>query len=252
MFIFYCKCFKFSHGGFITVLIASIILLVMFIWIRSHYIKMELLENVQISDFKEQLDNLRKDETLPKLATNLVYLTNSTCTKKIEHKIMYSILDKKPKKADVYWFVHICVTDDPYEASYVVDAFGTSYIVRIELNLGFRVEQKLNIFLRQISTELVESGEIKLQSRIYTTLKNRIVGDFHFVLLKEQLSHKAELNFFDSIVLRLNLFIKRFTVSPSKWFGLDTSDVYIEKVPLFVDNSNADFLIRKYMSMNKK
>ena len=85
-----------------------------------------------------------------------------------------------------------------------------------------------------------------------TTLKNRIVGDFHFVLLKEQLSHKAELNFFDSIVLRLNLFIKRFTVSPSKWFGLDTSDVYIEKVPLFVDNSNADFLIRKYMSMNKK
>lgn len=243
---------KFSHGGFITVLIASIILLVMFIWIRSHYIKMELLENVQISDFKEQLDNLRKDETLPKLATNLVYLTNSTCTKKIEHKIMYSILDKKPKKADVYWFVHICVTDDPYEASYVVDTFGTSYIVRIELNLGFRVEQKLNIFLRQISTELVESGEIKLQSRIYTTLKNRIVGDFHFVLLKEQLSHKAELNFFDSIVLRLNLFIKRFTVSPSKWFGLDTSDVYIEKVPLFVDNSNADFLIRKYMSMNKK
>ena len=237
---------KFTHGGFVAVLIAFIILSVMYIWIKSYYIKMGLLENVRISDYKEQLNNLRKDDARPKFATNLVYLTNSYSSKKIEKKIMYSILDKRPKKADVYWFVHISVTDEPYQADYTVDTFGTSYIVKVQLNLGFRVEQNLNVFLRQISTELVESGEIELQSRTYTTIKNRIVGDFRFILIQEQLSQESKLNLWESIILKLNLFIKKFTVSPSKWFGLDTSDVYIEKVPLFLGYSNPTILKRKY------
>lgn len=239
---------KFAHGGFVAVLIAFIILSVMYIWIKSYYIKMGLLENVRISDYKEQLNNLRQDDARPKFATNLVYLTNSYSSKKVEKKIMYSILDKRPKKADVYWFVHISVTDEPYQADYTVDTFGTSYIVRVQLNLGFRVEQNLNVFLRQISTELVESGEIELQSRTYTTIKNRIVGDFRFILIQEQLSQESKLNFWESIILKLNLFIKKFTVSPSKWFGLDTSDVYIEKVPLFLGHSNPTILKRKYPS----
>lgn len=237
---------KFTHGGFVAVLIAFIILSVMYIGIKSYYIKMGLLENVRISDYKEQLNNLRKDDARPKFATNLVYLTNSYSSKKVEKKIMYSILDKRPKKADVYWFVHISVTDEPYQADYTVDTFGTSYIVKVQLNLGFRVEQNLNVFLRQISTELVESGEIELQSRTYTTIKNRIVGDFRFILIQEQLSQESKLNLWESIILKLNLFIKKFTVSPSKWFGLDTSDVYIEKVPLFLGYSNPTILKRKY------
>ena len=243
---FIANAVKFAHGGFVAVLIAFIILSVMYIWIKSYYIKMSLLENVRISDYKEQLNNLRKDEARPKFATNLVYLTNSCSSKKVEKKIMYSILDKRPKKADVYWFVHISVTDEPYQADYTVDTFGTSYIVKVQLNLGFRVEQNLNVFLRQISTELVESGEIELQSRTYTTIKNRIVGDFRFILIQEQLSQESKLNPWESIILNINLFIKKFTVSPSKWFGLDTSDVYIEKVPLFLGYSNPTILERKY------
>ena len=195
--VFIANAVKFAHGGFVAVLIAFIILSVMYIWIKSYYIKMSLLENVRISDYKEQLNNLRKDEARPKFATNLVYLTNSCSSKKVEKKIMYSILDKRPKKADVYWFVHISVTDEPYQADYTVDTFGTSYIVKVQLNLGFRVEQNLNVFLRQISTELVESGEIELQSRTYTTIKNRIVGDFRFILIQEQLSQESKLNFWE-------------------------------------------------------
>lgn len=243
---FIANVIKFTHGGFVAVLIAFIILSIMYIWIKSYYIKMSLLENVRISDYKDQLNNLRKDEASPKFATNLVYLTNSNSSKKIERKIMYSILDKRPKKADVYWFVHISVTDEPYQADYTVDTFRTSYIVRVQLNLGFRVEQNLNVFLRQISTELVQSGEIELQSRTYTTIKDRIVGDFRFILIQEQLSQKSKLNVWQSTILKLNLFIKKFTVSPSKWFGLDTSDVYIEKVPLFLGHSNPTILKRKY------
>lgn len=131
---FIANAVKFAHGGFVAVLIAFIILSVMYIWIKSYYIKMSLLENVKISDYKEQLNNLRKDEARPKFATNLVYLTNSCSSKKVEKKIMYSILDKRPKKADVYWFVHISVTDEPYQADYTVDTFGTSYIVKVQLN----------------------------------------------------------------------------------------------------------------------
>jgi KUP system potassium uptake protein len=235
---------KFMHGGFVAVLIALAIFSIMYIWIKGYYIKMRLLENVPIEDYKEQLNQLRQDDNQPKYTTNLVCLTSCRKRKQIERKIMYSILDKRPKKADVYWFVNIVVTDQPYLAEYTVDTLGTSYIVKVQLKLGFLVDQKLNVFLRQISTELVESGEIELQSRTYTTMPDRKVGDFRFILIQEHLSYESELNSWESFVLRSKLFIKKFTVSPSKWFGLETSDVYIEKVPLFLGHSNSTILKR--------
>ncbi|AGX44196.1 KUP/HAK/KT family potassium transporter [Clostridium saccharobutylicum] len=226
---------KFMHGGFVAVLIALAILFIMYIWIKGHYIKMGLLENVSINDYKNQLNQLRLDTDRDKYTTNLVCLTNCEEPDQIERKIMYSILDKRPKRADVYWFVNIKVTDEPYDAEYTVDTLDTLYIVKVQIRLGFRVEQKLNVFLRQISTELVENGEIKNQSRSYTILPDRKVGDFRFILIQEQLSYETTLNSWDEFILRSKLFIKRFTVSPAKWFGLETSDVDIENVPLFLN-----------------
>lgn len=225
---------KFTHGGFIAALIALAILSVMYIWIKGYYIKMRLLEHVPIENYKTQLNQLRQDSDRPKYTTNLVCLTSSHDPEQIERKIMYSILDKRPKKADVYWFVNIAVTDEPYVAEYSVDTLGTLYIVRVQIRLGFRVEQKLNVFLRQISTELVENGEIKIQSRNYTTMPDRKVGDFRFLLIQEQLSYETDLNFWEELILKAKLFIKRYTVSPTKWFGLENSDVDVEKVPLFI------------------
>jgi KUP system potassium uptake protein len=115
----------------------------------------------------------------------------------------------------------------------------------VQIRLGFRVEQKLNVFLRQISTELVESGEIDIQSRNYTTMPDRKVGDFRFIMIQEQLSYESSLNFWDELILRAKLFIKKYTVSPTKWFGLETSDVDIENVPLFVGEHNHVALKRK-------
>ena len=235
---------KFMHGGYVAVLIALAILSLMYIWIQGHYIKIRLLQYVQIEDYKKQLNLLRQDIDRPKHATNLVYLTNSEHTKKIERNIMYSILDKRPKKADVYWFVNIVVTDNPYDAEYEIETFGTSYIVKVQLRLGFRVDQRLNVYLRQISTELVKSGEINIQSRNYTIMPDRKVGDFRFTLIVEQLSYETELNFWEAFIYKTKLFIKRFTVSPSKWFGLETSEVDIEKVPLFLGNYNRTTLKR--------
>jgi len=235
---------KFMRGGYVAVLIALAILSLMYIWIQGHYIKIRLLQYVQIEDYKKQLNLLRQDTDRPKYATNLVYLTNSEYAKKIERNIMYSLLDKRPKKADVYWFVNIVVTDNPYDAEYEIETFGTSYIVKVQLRLGFRVDQRLNVYLRQISTELVKSGEINIQSRNYTIMPDRRVGDFRFTLIQEQLSYETDLNFMETFIYKTKLFIKRFTVSPSKWFGLETSEVDIEKVPLFLGNYNRTTLKR--------
>ena len=225
---------KFMHGGFVAVIIALVIFFIMYIWIKGHYIKLRLLENVPIEDYRTQLNQLRQDPDRPKYTTNLVCLTSCEDPNQIERSIMYSILDKRPKKAEVYWFVNISVTDEPYDAEYSIDTLGTLYIVKVHIKLGFRVEQKLNVFLRQISTELVENGEIKIQSRNYTTMPDRKVGDFRFILIQEQLSYESELGFWESLVLKSKLYIKRYTVSPARWFGLENSDVDIENVPLFL------------------
>ncbi|OOM80535.1 KUP/HAK/KT family potassium transporter [Clostridium sp. BL-8] len=241
---FVANAVKFTHGGYVAVLIALVILSLMYIWIQGHYTKIRLLKYVKIEDYKEQLNLLRQDTDRPKYATNLVYLTNSEYAEKIERNIMYSILDRRPKKADVYWFVNVVVTDNPYDAEYEVETFGTSYIVKVQIKLGFRLEQKLNVYLRQISTELVKSGEIDIQSRNYTIIPERKVGDFRFTLIVEQLSYEADLSTWEALIYRTKLFIKKYTVTPTKWFGLETSDVDVENVPLFLSSCKQDFLKR--------
>lgn len=237
---------KFEKGGFVSVLIALCILSIMYIWIKGHYIKMDLLDYVPIDNYKDQLNELKNDLDRPKYATNLVYLTSSEKSKRIERKIMYSILDKRPKRADVYWFVNVIVTDEPYTAEYTVNTFGTDYIVKVQLKLGFRVNQKLNVFLRQIVGELMDNGDIKVQNKKYSTLPHRRVGDFRFTLINEILSSESHIKTLDSMVIRAKLFIKKFTVSPAKWFGLESSEIEIENVPLIIGTTEYTELTRVY------
>lgn len=237
---------KFFYGGYVTVIIACAILFLMYIWNKSHTLEMRFRDKVFIEDFKNQLNKLRQDASLPKYTNNLVCLTNCSNTKEIDRKIMYFILDKGAKKADVYWFVNILVTDEPYQAEYTVETFETSYIVKVQLKLGFRVEQKLNVFMRQISEELVRSGEIKPQLANYSTMSGRNIGDFRFVLIQEILSRESKISSWNSFILRSKLFIKKYTVSPTSWFGLDTSDVFTETVPLFIGTPSRITLKRTY------
>lgn len=236
---------KFFRGGFVAVIIAVLILFVMYIWYRSHIIKNQFRDVVPIKNYIKQLDQLRHDQDIPKYASNLVCLTNCPNTSEIERKVMYFLLDKRPKKADVYWFVNVYVTDEPYQADYVVEKYDTSFIVNVQINLGFRVEQNLNVFLRQISTELVNNHEIEKQSNSYSIIPDRKLGDFRFVFIEEVLSHNSALSTWDSLLFSIKFFIQKFTVSPSNWFGLDTSDVYFEKVPMFLGQTNNIILKRK-------
>ncbi|MDG2978342.1 KUP/HAK/KT family potassium transporter [Latilactobacillus curvatus] len=230
---------KFMHGGYVTVLIAAFILSIMFVWYRSNTIKESntfKASTVSLLAYKQQLHDLRDDTALAMYTTNLVYLSkpqNKPHEKNMVKKnILYSILDKRPKRAQVYWFVAVNVTDEPYTAEYTADTLGTDYIVNVQLYLGFKMEQKVNIFIRQIIQEMIHRGELPAQPQRYTTIPNRNVGDFSFVIMQEDLSPATQIRAMDKGIVQMRLWLEKFTDTPASWFGLDYSDVFVERIPL--------------------
>lgn len=248
---FLANIIKFFHGGFVAIIIAVSILFVMYLWDRAHIIRMRYEEFVPIKNYIKQLTKLHEDPEVPKYASNLVCLSKCPNPEEIERKILYFLFDKRPKKADIYWFVDVVVTDEPFQAEYSIEKFNTNHIIKIQLKLGFRIDQNLNVFLRQISTELVKNKEIEPQTNSYSIIPNRKLGDFRFVFIQEVLSHETSLSAWDSFVFNTKLFIQKFTASPTNWFGLDTSDVYIEKVPMVIGHSNRVVLKRKDREIGK-
>lgn len=229
---------KFFHGGYVAVLIALVILAVMVIWEKGSLIQERMSNRVSLYDYVDQLDQLRKDDSVQLYQTNVVFLTNNLKRHKIGREIMYSILDKKPKKAKVYWFVNVFVTDDPFTKEYHVDMMNTDYIVNVQLRLGFRMNQDVNIYLRHIVHDLMDQGKLPRQPQKYTITKGRDVGDFCFVLIREELSRVTDLSNLDRLIMQAKLAIKTITTSPARWYGLEYSDVITEHVPLSLAGRN--------------
>ncbi|WP_448528549.1 KUP/HAK/KT family potassium transporter [Raineya sp.] len=226
---------KFAHGGYVTFVIASAIVFVMWVRSRAVEIKRRLTEYVKITDYLEQIKELSKDISVPKYATHLVFLSTMRSDDKVEQKIIYSILQKQPKRADIYWFVHIEVTDEPYTMEYRAKILADNDLVKVEFRLGFRVEQKVSLFLRLVIQDMVRNGEIDVRSRYHSLKGRNVIGDFRFVILEEVLSSDNDLPFIEQFILNTDISIKNLTASPEKWFGLDTSLVTIEKVPLVIN-----------------
>jgi KUP system potassium uptake protein len=174
---------------------------------------------------------------VPRYATHLVYMTSADNPKEIEHKIIYSILNKKPKRASIYWFVHVDIMDDPYTSEYSVDHIIPNEIIRIEFRLGFRVQQRINLMLRKVVEELVNNNEVNITSRYESLEKNNIVGDFQFIVMEKYLSSDNELPFFERIIMKLHLWLKDISLSEERGFGLDPSFVTVEKFPLIVSTT---------------
>ena len=230
----YANLFKFFHGGYITVMIGCLIMFLMYVWIKGYNIKRSLIENVKIKDYEQQILKLQEDVDIPKYATNLVYLTNASKNDEVERKVIYSILNKQPKRAEMYWFINVLVTDEPYTLEYSVNNVMPDHVAKIQFKLGFRIDQKVNVFLRQVVNDLLNSGELKPYQRGYFSNVENKVGDFRFILIQEVLSNEATLPKFEEFIMNIKLFIKKYTVSPEKWFGLDTSNVEVETVPLIL------------------
>lgn len=235
---------KFSHGGYFPVVIASIFIAIMFSRYRTVKIKQSLREYIPIKDYQDQLMSLSKDQSLPKYATNLVFLSTSPKEDEIEYKIIYSILQKQPKRADNYWFVHVHVTKYPYTCEYKVDTIAKNDVYRITFYLGFKIEEKISQFLRVAIEDMVRNGEVNIVSRYHSLRENNITGDFKFVLLEEILSPESNLGFWDRLAIKINLWLKSFTAAPEKWFNLDTNLLVVEKVPLIIRPSMKEKLTR--------
>lgn len=225
---------KFFHGGFVAVLIALVILLVMTIWEGANIIEENVSDEVNLRDYLPQLTALRDDQTIPLYQTNVVFLVPRLSGDEIERQFVYSILDKRPKRAQVYWFVNVDVTDEPFTQEYEVDTMGTDFVIKVKLHLGFRIEQEVNVYIRQIIHDLMKSGRIPQQPQKYSITPGRNVGDFQFILIQKILSNNTVLSKWQRQIMQAKLFIKRHTMSPENWFGLEYSDVLYETVPLVI------------------
>ena len=225
---------KFLDGGYITLLLAFMMFLVMYVWYRSRKIKNRYVEFVKLEDYISKLEELSNDTTVPKYATHLVYMTSANNPKEIEHKIIYSILNGKPKRADIYWFVHVDTMDDPYTCEYEVTHIIPNDIIRVEFKLGFRVAPRMNLMFKKVVEDLVTNREVNVTSRYESQQKNNVVGDFKFIVLEKFLSQDNELPLIERIVMRLHFWLKQLSLSEERGFGLEQSNVVVEKFPLIV------------------
>ena len=245
LFFLYANSLKFINGGYITVIIALLIFLIMFIWYKGTEIKERESQYLTVKDYTKQLLKLSVDKSIPKYATNLVYLTGAKHEEDVDYAVLYSILNKQPKRANVYFFVHINVLDEPYRREYKVTKFSDKKILKITFNLGFRENQRVNMFMRQVIADLLEEKELELQPTKYNLRgKAETVGDFRFVLIEEVLGNSNGLSSFDNFIMSLRLKLKKITVTPEKWFGLDTSVITKEAVPLNVVQTTVKRLTR--------
>lgn len=225
---------KFTHGGYITVIIGGIMFLVMYIWFRSRKIKNRYVEFVRLEDYLPMIQELSNDPSVTKHATHLIYLTSANNPKEIEHKIIYSILNRKPKRADIYWFVHVDTLDNPYTCEYEVQTIIPNEVIRVEFRLGFRVEPRINIMFRKVVEDMVFNKEVNITSRYESLQRNNVTGDFQFIVMEKFLSMDNELPFWETLIMRGYFWIKEVSLSEERGFGLDASYVTVEKFPLIV------------------
>ncbi|MBM3412325.1 MAG: KUP/HAK/KT family potassium transporter [Bacteroidetes bacterium] len=225
---------KFMHGGYITLLIGLIIFAVMFVWFKARKIKNRYIEFVKLDHYLNKIQELSRDVSVPKYATHLIYMTSANNPKEIEHKIVYSILNRKPKRADIYWFVHIDTMDEPYTCDYKVTHIIPNDIIRIDFRFGFRVEPRINLMFRKVVEDLVTNQEVAITSRYESLPQSKVVGDFQFMVMEKYLSQDNELPFIEKVIMQFYFWLKELSLSEEKGFGLDQANVFVEKFPLIV------------------
>jgi KUP system potassium uptake protein len=225
---------KFVDGGWFTLSIGTFLFSIMWTWHTARKIRNRYVKFIEIEDYYNIIKELSDDETVPKYASQLVYLTSANFNSEIESKIVYSILQKQPKRADVYWLVHVDVVDEPYKKEYEVDVLVPNKLIRIDFKLGFRIEQQINLLFRRVVEDLVKNGEVDITSSYKSLNRHKIVGDFRFVVIEKVLSRSHNLSFYERFIMAFYVYLKKISLSEERGFGLDLSFVTIEKVPLML------------------
>lgn len=224
---------KFMVGGYVAIIISAAILFIMICWYRGTEIEKAQDIHLYMRDHLDAIKDLQNDDSIPLCSNNIVYLTKGDDFEKIDRDILYSILDKDPKRADAYWFISVNTTNDPYQMNYQVETYGTDYIFRVNLYLGFKVKPSVNIYLRQIVNDLLALGELPQQNRRHSIYGPSDVGSFKFYMIREMISQEGDISSLDNTLIHAKHFIRRMAGNPIEWYGLKTSNTIVEYVPLF-------------------
>ena len=207
---------------------------VMYVWYRAKKIKNRYVELVRMETYVSMIQSLSEDRSIPKYSNHVVYMTGSGSPKEIEHKIIYSIFAKNPKRADIYWFVHIHTVDNPYTSEYKVTQIIPNGIIWIEFKLGFRIEPQINLMFQKVLEDLVKSKEVNIHSSYNGGYNGNEMGGFQFIAMEKYLSSDNELPFLERIIMKFHFRLKKMSLSEERGFGLDPSNLTVEQFPLMI------------------
>jgi KUP system potassium uptake protein len=225
---------KFQHGGWFTFLIASIFFILMFVLLKARKLRQRHTEFVDLRHYEAMLKDLQEENSIPKEATNLVYLAVADSRRYIDSNIVYSIFKKRPKRADVYWFVHVETVDNPFASKYSVQTIIPKKCFFINIKLGFKTPHRINSFFSKIVHEMAGSGEIDLTSPYPALRKYSMMADFKFIILNSWASADSEISNFDRLMISAYRLIKRISLSTEELYGLEAANVEVEKIPIQV------------------
>jgi KUP system potassium uptake protein len=226
---------KFKSGGWLTLILASTYCLIMVGWYFGRKIKNRYITFSDLNKYLDLFKDLSKDESVPRLATNLVYIIRANRFDQVESKVIYSIFQKQPKRADTYWLLHVDRVNEPNTFKYHVTQIIPGILVRIDFHIGFKVEPKINLYFREVLEDLQNSGEIKLQSSYDSLKKHNFEGDFKFILLDRIMSRDFTLSNWENFILSLNSLVRKFSITDIRTLNLDTTNTIIEQVPITID-----------------
>lgn len=226
---------KFRNGGWFTLLLASLYFLIMFGWYFGRKIKNRRISFSNIASYMEMFRDLREDGTIPKIATNLVYIIRANRIDQVESKVIYSIFNKFPKRADTYWFLHVDRVNEPNRLDYKVTHLIPGVLIRVDFHIGFKMDTKINLYFREILDDLVKSGEIKLVSGYDSLRKRGLPGDFKYVMIERIMLRDIKLTKTESFILTLHKLLQNFGISDVRALQLDTTNTIVEQVPIIIN-----------------
>ena len=234
---FIANMFKFTHGGWFTLLIAGMVGFVMIVWRNSTRIRNSYIDFRPVKAMAPVISAIKADREIPKFASNVIYFSRSADSSQLESKLLHSIINRQPKRADHYWVMHIEHLDEPEALEYAVETVVPDTLFFVTLRLGFRVEPKVSVYLRQIVEDMVASGELDLISTYPSLRREHIPGDFRFIILNRIFSLASTCSRGEAFLLRLHDTLRRLGTSDREAMGLDTSGVILETVPLIISTA---------------
>jgi KUP system potassium uptake protein len=226
---------KFSHGGWFTLILTTLFTLIMYGWYFGRKLRNRYISFASLDGYLDMFRDLTKDRSVSKVATNLVYIIHANNIYQVESKVIYSIFNKQPKRANTYWLLHVDMVDEPNRFEYKINHIIPGVLIRIDFHLGYKVEPKINLYFREVLEDMIKSGEIKLESGFTSMKKRGLPGDFKFVVIDRILLHDFKLSNIDSFIISLYSLVKRLSIPAERAFNLDNTSIIVEKVPIIID-----------------